>query len=133
MVETLTLLPVYYMPQDLEPGILYYSAEFRVAGHLCPCGCGNKVITPIGPTDWSFSETNGQATLEPSLGNWQLPCRSHYWVRKARIVWAALWTDKQIKAGRKKEEKKRKAYFQQLERKPRKRKGLWGLVDWLFA
>lgn len=133
MTKSLQLLQVYYMPQDLEPGILYFSAEFQVAGHLCPCGCGNKVITPIGLNGWSFTETKGAATLDPSLGNWELPCRSHYWIIKGQVVWANQWSDKQIKAGSKKEEKKRKAYYKQLERQRGKRKGLSGFFHWLFT
>jgi hypothetical protein len=26
--------------------------HFAMASHLCFCGCGNKVVTPIRPTDW---------------------------------------------------------------------------------
>ena len=60
------------MPQDLRPGVLYVSEEFGAAAHLCACGCGEKVSTPLGPTEWSLEETGGGPTLRPSVGNWQL-------------------------------------------------------------
>jgi len=39
---------VHSMPKELSPGILYVSEEFRTAAHLCACGCGSKVRTPLG-------------------------------------------------------------------------------------
>ena len=76
MVNIVTLERVKYLPRELLPGTLYVSKEFAVAGHLCACGCGSKVITPLGPAEWTFSERKGRPTLRPSVGNWQLPCRS---------------------------------------------------------
>ena len=49
-MNTIKLERVQYMPKQLSPGILYVSEKYSVAGHLCACGCGNKVITPLGPT-----------------------------------------------------------------------------------
>jgi hypothetical protein len=132
MTKLFQLRPVYYMPQDLEPGILYHSEEFKVAGHLCPCGCGNKVITPIGLNGWSFSQQKGAATLDPSLGNWELPCRSHYWIIKNQVIWADQWSSRQIKAGRKREEKKQKGYYKSLATKRKAKGGLRGFFNWLF-
>jgi hypothetical protein len=57
----------------------------RNAGHLCACGCGNKVVTPLDPAEWSFRDRSGLPTLFPSIGNWQLPCRSHYLITDGRI------------------------------------------------
>lgn len=77
-MEKIKLLKVKYLPKDLEQEILYVSEEFGIAGHLCPCGCKNKIMTPLDPSEWSFKERNNKPTLYPSIGNWQLPCRSHY-------------------------------------------------------
>jgi uncharacterized protein DUF6527 len=49
VVTGITLERVKYLPRELAPVILYVSEEFGVAGHLCACGCGNKVVTPLGP------------------------------------------------------------------------------------
>lgn len=119
------------MPKAFEPGILYVSEEFSVAGHLCPCGCGNKIITPLGPTDWKFVEEDGKATLDPSIGNWQIPCRSHYWITDGEIDWSYQWTDRQIRAGRKAEKKRTKAYYKKLDRKRKKQSAFARFVNWI--
>jgi hypothetical protein len=44
---------------------------------------------------------DGQSvTLDPSIGNWSFPCRSHSWLRGDRIVWAAASPDEQAEVGR---------------------------------
>jgi hypothetical protein len=85
VVTRIILQRVKYLPRDLAPGTLYVSEEFSVAGHLCACGCGNKVITPLAPAEWIFAERAGRPTLHPSIGNWQLPCRSHYVIANGQI------------------------------------------------
>lgn len=107
----ITLQRVKYLPRELAPGILYVSEEFAVAGHLCACGCGNKVITPLGPAEWTFTERNGQPTLHPSVGNWQLRCRSHYVIANGQIHWGDQWSDAQVTAGRRAEQQRRQAYY----------------------
>jgi hypothetical protein len=107
---------VRYMPKELKPGILYLSEEFGTAAHLCPCGCGSKVRTPLGPTEWFLEETDRGPTLYPSVGNWQLPCRSHYLIRRGEVVWARQWTPAQVAAGRRAEQERRRAYHDALDR-----------------
>lgn len=102
------------MPKELQPGVLYVSEEFETAAHLCPCGCGSKVRTPLGPTAWSFIETPRGPSLNPSIGNWQRSCQSHYWIREGEIVWARQWSAKEILAGRAYEEEKRRLHFEEL-------------------
>lgn len=102
---------VHYMPKTLEPGVLYVSEEFGAVAHLCACGCGTKVNTPLGPTEWSFKETPQGPSLYPSVGNWQLPCQSHYWIDRGEIRWSNKWTPQQIAAGRRREEARRNAYY----------------------
>ena len=78
---------VRYMPKDLRAGVLYVSEEFFTAAHLCACGCGAKIRTPLGPAEWSVQEAPQGPTLWPSVGNWQQGCRSHYWFRNGEVVW----------------------------------------------
>jgi hypothetical protein len=128
----LKLERVHYMPKVLAAGVLYVSEEFDIAGHLCACGCGNKVMTPLGPTEWSFKETNGAPSLEPSVGSWQLPCQSHYWITKGEIRWAPKWTREQIADGRRGEEMRRHAYYDALYHRDSWLVRLWRwLVSWL--
>lgn len=103
--------PVHFMPKDLVPGILYVSQEFGTAAHLCACGCGSKVRTPLGPTAWSVKETRRGPTLWPSVGNWQKPCQSHYLIVRGEVIWAEQWTTEEIAAGRHMEAARREAYY----------------------
>jgi Family of unknown function (DUF6527) len=115
-IEKIELQRVQYMPKELKPGVLYVSEEFGAAAHLCVCGCGSKVRTPLGPTDWNLEETSGGPTLRPSVGNWQLPCQSHYWIWQGRILWSDPWTPEQIAAGRSAEEERARAYYDARDR-----------------
>lgn len=133
MISTLVLKHVEYMPKQLEPGILYVSTEFEVAGHLCACGCGNKVMTPLGPAEWSFTESAGRPTLFPSIGNWQLPCRSHYLITDGHIRLAPKWSDAQILAGRNAEVARREAYYASLNRERGFWARLWRALRKFFA
>ena len=110
-MNTIKLERVQYIPKQLSPGILYVTERYSVAAHLCACGCGNKVVTPLGPVEWSLSENGDLPSLWPSIGNWQLPCRSHYIVSHGQINWAGAWADAQILAGRRAEEQQRQAYY----------------------
>jgi hypothetical protein len=105
---------VQYMPKQLQPGILYVSDEFETAAHLCACGCGVKVVTPLGPTDWAYRESLNGVSLWPSVGNWQQPCESHYIIDDGEIIWCGKWTLEQIMAGRKREQQRSRAYYRDM-------------------
>lgn len=122
------------MPKELEPGILYVSEEFGAAAHLCACGCGAKIRTPLGPTEWSFFESPNGPTLSPSIGNWQQPCRSHYIIRDGQVFWADSWTPEQVVAGRAAEELRRETYYNNLH--PQNNgifKKIWSWIKGLFS
>jgi len=91
---------VDFIPDELEEAVLYVSIRYRTASHLCACGCGRKVVTPIKPSRWALLFDGATVSLWPSIGRWQLPCRSHYWIENDKIRWAPGWTDEQIVAGR---------------------------------
>lgn len=76
------------VPDDLEGGVLYVSMPYATAIHLCACGCGNQVVTPLSPSGWQLVFDGVSVTLHPSIGNWRLPCRSHYWIRRNNVRWA---------------------------------------------
>lgn len=83
------ITPIYVerLPQALEHGVIYISKEYKCSVHLCPCGCGQKVYVPIDEQGWTLTEESGTITLSPSIGNFELPCESHYFIRKNKIVW----------------------------------------------
>jgi len=107
----LRLQLVEFIPEQLQDGVLYVSQRYRTATHRCCCGCGEEVVTPLGPTDWSLQITHGAISLYPSIGNWSFRCRSHYWIRNSKVVWAGSMTKKQIEYGRALDQRMRDAYF----------------------
>ena len=88
---------VEFIPKDLDEGILYISTRFRTASHLCCCGCGSKVVTPLNPAKWRLVDHNSTVSLSPSIGLGALPCRAHYWIRRSRIDWYPDMTDAQTR------------------------------------
>lgn len=74
---------------DLEHGKLYLCLGYRAVVHLCACGCGAKVSTPLHPTGWQLTFDGLAVSLSPSVGNWSERCMSHYVIRRNRVVWGA--------------------------------------------
>jgi len=87
---------VEYIPEILAEGTIYISIRFCVAVHLCCSGCGGKVVTPITPHDWQLTFDGENISLSPSIGNWSLPCQSHYWIKKNRILWTRKFSMDEI-------------------------------------
>jgi len=108
---------VDFMPTTLEPGILYYAEKYGAAAHLCACGCGTKIRTPIAPTEWAIEDGPKGVSLCPSVGNWQQQCRSHYWITDGEVRWSGQWTESQVAAGRANEEARRAEYFDSKNQK----------------
>jgi len=111
---------VEFMPKMLESGVLYVSEKYQTAAHLCACGCGEKIRTPLGPAEWAVTEDAAGPSLWPSVGSWQRPCRSHYVIYNGSVRWAGQWSNEGVLAGRDYETKQRHAYY--ASRAP---KGLW--------
>lgn len=84
---TYTTVFVEHIPEQLEEGVLYVAPHFECAVHKCMCGCGEIICTPItsGQWEWEFDRYN--VTLHPSIGNFQYPCKSHYFLRKGQVQW----------------------------------------------
>ena len=91
---------VEFVPRELEEGVLFISIEYATASHKCFCGCGERVVTPLSPTDWQLLFDGKTVSLYPSIGSWRLPCRSHYWIRRGRVEWARAWSQDEIDSGR---------------------------------
>lgn len=108
-----TFMPEFVetVPEELKGGILYISIRFRTASHLCACGCGTRVVTPIKPPKWKFTYDGENVSLCPSIGRWKLPCRSHYWIREGRVVWARQYSNREIEAVAQKDAYDLHAYY----------------------
>lgn len=107
---------VKYIPETLEDGVLYISIPYATAVHTCPCGCGETVVTPLKPTDWSLIWNSDEISLYPSIGNWSLPCKSHYWIEKNKIVWARKWGDAEVKNERRRDAKRKKHHYKAVKK-----------------
>jgi hypothetical protein len=96
--DRLTLEHVELAPKLLTEGRLYFSKRYGVALHLCCCGCGEKVVTPLSEAEWRLEVRDGHPSLYPSIGNWSMTCQSHYWVRNGRVLWAPAMSRSQTRA-----------------------------------
>ena len=81
------LMLVEEIPEQLYEGIFYYSHKYRTATHLCACGCGNRVVTPMKPGFWEIKGPPAKFSISPSIGSFQFPCKSHYFIRGGKVVW----------------------------------------------
>ena len=102
---------VEYIPNNLKDGTIYVSIAFATVAHKCCCGCGNEVITPLSPTDWKLIFDGKSISLEPSIGNWNFACRSHYWIIHNKVKWARRWSQKEIKIERANDRLAKERYF----------------------
>jgi hypothetical protein len=103
------------VPEKLEDGVLYVSLEHRSAMHKCCCGCGHEVVTPLSPTDWKMTFDGVSISLHPSIGNWSLPCQSHYWIDESAVRWSYQMTQSEIEAGRMWDRVNKERYYRQKE------------------
>jgi len=113
MTKTQQIKPefVQFMPATLSDGVLYISSEFGTAIHQCCCGCGSRVVTPLSATDWTLTVNGADVSLYPSIGNWSFLCRSHYWIRGGRVLWAEDWSQDSIDMNRSIDQRNRDEYF----------------------
>ncbi len=102
---------VEIMPSDLKEGTIYVSIEYATVAHRCCCGCGEEVVTPLGPTDWRLIYDGETVSLDPSIGNWSFGCKSHYWITGNQVIWAPRWSKKRIEAGRSHDALAKERYF----------------------
>jgi len=87
---------VTFAPQVLEPGVVYVSMEYSTVLHLCCCGCSNQVVTPLAPARWHLMFDGETISLNPSIGNWSFPCKSHYWIERNRVLWDRPFSQREV-------------------------------------
>lgn len=109
--STITPLFVELIPRKILDGVLYISEEHRTATHNCCCGCGMKVVTSLSPARWKLHREGSLVSLYPSIGNWDFPCRSHYWIRRNQIVWAGAMTSKTVQRVKERDQRDIKRYI----------------------
>lgn len=104
---------VEFIPEELRDGTIYVSIPYATAVHKCCCGCGQKVVTPITPTDWRLTFDGETISLDPSIGSWNLPCESHYWIIRNKVQWAGRWSKERIDRGRAGDRELKERYYAQ--------------------
>jgi hypothetical protein len=104
-------------PSELKEGILYISMVYGSVIHKCCCGCGEKVVTPLGPTDWKLTYDGEAISLYPSIGNWSFRCQSHYWIQNNQVRWASRISRREIEGLRASERMTREHYYDSRQAK----------------
>jgi hypothetical protein len=92
--RTWTVARMEDTPDVVMPGIVYLIGDGPTpwaASFLCPCGCKETISLSLIPTDrpsWRVQlPKSGLITLHPSV--WRTKgCRSHFFIRGGRVVWA---------------------------------------------
>lgn len=109
-MRTAHLAPAFVevVPEVLEAGTLYVCPAHATMLHLCACGCGSEVVLPLSPIDWRLTFDGETVSVEPSVGSWALPCRSHYVIDRGRVRWAGDWSEDEVRRGRE-HDRRRKA------------------------
>lgn len=74
------------IPRQIDEGIVYHTEEFELAGLLCACGCGHR-ITLLVPDSHKVLDDDGYATIHPSVGVLDAPCKSHFIVHRGNVRW----------------------------------------------
>lgn len=113
-----SITPAYVdtIPDRLEEGIFYICERYMTAAHKCCCGCGEEVVTPLSPADWSLRKSGNTVSLTPSIGNWSFACKSHYWISRNQVVWAGSMSQRQIDQVRARDNADKKAYIAAINR-----------------
>ena len=99
------------IPRGLNPGKLYVCCRYRAVKHLCACGCGAEINTPLHPTAWTLTCDGVSVSLSPSIGNWSEKCQCHYWIINNRVQWAPKCSRREILQTRRLREWEREQYF----------------------
>lgn len=123
------------IPDIIEDKVLYVSMEYETVIHKCACGCGNEIVTPLSPADWSLTFNGETISLEPSIGNWSLDCKSHYWITNNKVKWSYKYNTDEIDKVKVSDLEAKKEHFEKINTKPLKsenkrnkrkeRKSLW--------
>ncbi len=72
---------------------------------------------PPVAAQWSLTYDGENVSLTPSIGNWALPCRSHYWIRKGKVRRSRRYSPAEITENR--ERDRRRLDRQDAETTPR--------------
>ena len=79
------------IPREMADSVVYHTEEFELAGLLCACGCGHRV-TLLVPDSHQVWNEGGYATVSPSVGVFDAPCKSHFFIRCGNVKMLPAFT-----------------------------------------
>lgn len=97
--------PVVDIPEHLRARRIYVAGENGhewAAAMLCPCGCKTTIhlnlLPDVRPRWVCMVHADGTVTLSPSIWR-QKGCRSHFFVRRGRVVWCNYASQARTESG----------------------------------
>ncbi len=85
------------IPKQLQQGVVYHTAKFKLAALLCACGCGHRVLLLV-PDSHEVLSQEGRATIRPSIAVCDGSCKSHYFVTGGEVEWLPAFTAGEVKS-----------------------------------
>lgn len=93
--HALRLEVVSELPENPSEKTLYLEGnakekDFWYVLLKCPCGCGDNImlnlVNDVKPC-WKVNINKNRPSIFPSI--WRTKeCKSHFWIKKGRVVWA---------------------------------------------
>lgn len=123
---------VELIPEKLEEGVLYICERYKTAIHKCCCGCGEEVVTPLSPADWSVKKVGNCVSLMPSIGNWTFGCKSHYFIQSNKVIWVEKFSQWQIDFVRARDKADKKLYIEAINQQKTKRLEVFSFISYLW-
>jgi len=91
MTEQLIRMETVYvdrlpMKSEMEAEKVYMAENKTQATHLCPCGCGTEILTPLGRGGYRALENSDESlTISPQIEH--SPCSNNYKLYKGYVIW----------------------------------------------
>jgi len=128
-----TITPVFVdsIPEELNEGVMYISETHNIIVHRCCCGCGLEVVTPLSPVDWQLRKNGQTISIKPSIGNWNYPCKSHYWIINNRVEWAGSISSHKIRQVQDRDRRDKKQYIAHINAQKATANGQVKRESWL--
>lgn len=116
---------VEFIPENIKKGVLYISMQYATATHKCASGCGEKIVTPLSPTDWTLTFNGESVSLSPSIGNWGHPCRAHYLIKNNQVIWSNQMNNTDVRRMREYQAEDKQKYYDKKDAEKTDNKQSW--------
>jgi hypothetical protein len=85
------------LPSVLDEETVYVSEEYELAALKCACGCEHRVTLLLNDGH-TVTEIAGLADISPSIGVWDAECKSHFFIRRGKVIWGKEFSDAEIRS-----------------------------------